>query len=303
MKEERVIRIGTRESRLAMWQAEYVARQIRTSHPEIKVELVPMTTTGDKILHRALDQVGGKGLFVKELDLALREKRTDLSVHSLKDVPMEIPEDLPLLAFTGREDPRDAVIFRDRHSKEDTGRKLRIGTSSSRRRIQLQELYPNADFPLIRGNVQTRLQKVESGEYDGTVLAMAGLKRLGLEDRADRILEPEEMLPAAGQGILAIQGRAGENYSFLEEIDDEDSRAEALAERAFIKVLQGGCSAPSAAYAKVDAKTQTLWLRGMYCPQEGMPYLKGERKGTPDQAEALGKTLAECLKERYTEGD
>lgn len=206
MKEERVIRIGTRESRLAMWQAEYVARQIRTSHPEIKVELVPMTTTGDKILHRALDQVGGKGLFVKELDLALREKRTDLSVHSLKDVPMEIPEDLPLLAFTGREDPRDAVIFRDRNLKEETGSKLRIGTSSSRRRIQLQELYPNADFPLIRGNVQTRLQKVESGEYDGTVLAMAGLKRLGLEDKADRILEPEEMLPAAGQGSLAIQG-------------------------------------------------------------------------------------------------
>ena len=303
MKEERVIRIGTRESRLAMWQAEYVARQIRTSHPEIKVELVPMTTTGDKILHRALDQVGGKGLFVKELDLALREKRTDLSVHSLKDVPMEILEDLPLLAFTGREDPRDAVIFRDRNLKEETGSKLRIGTSSSRRRIQLQELYPNADFPLIRGNVQTRLQKVESGEYDGTVLAMAGLKRLGLEDRADRILEPEEMLPAAGQGILAIQGRAGEDYSFLEEIDDEDSRAEALAERAFIKVLQGGCSAPSAAYAKVDAKTQTLWLRGMYCPREGMSYLKGERKGTPDQAEAIGKTLAECLKERYTEGD
>ncbi len=231
------------------------------------------------------------------------KKRTDLSVHSLKDVPMEIPEDLPLLAFTGREDPRDTVIFRDRNLKEETGSKLRIGTSSSRRRIQLQELYPNADFPLIRGNVQTRLQKVESGEYDGTVLAMAGLKRLGLEDRADRILEPEEMLPAAGQGILAIQGRAGENYSFLEEIDDEDSRAEAMAERAFIKVLQGGCSAPSAAYAKVDAKTQTLWLRGMYCPQEGMPYLKGERKGTPDQAEALGKALAESLKERYTEGD
>lgn len=303
MKEERVIRIGTRESRLAMWQAEYVARQIRTSHPEIKVELVPMTTTGDKILHRVLDQVGGKGLFVKELDLALREKRTDLSVHSLKDVPMEIPEDLPLLAFTGREDPRDAVIFRDRNLKEETGSKLRIGTSSSRRRIQLQELYPNADFPLIRGNVQTRLQKVESGEYDGTVLAMAGLKRLGLEDRADRILEPDEMLPAAGQGILAIQGRAGEDYSFLEEIDDEDSRAEALAERAFIKVLQGGCSAPSAAYAKMDAKTQTLWLRGMYCPQEGMSYMKGERKGTPDQAEAIGKALAESLKERYTEGD
>ena len=303
MKEERVIRIGTRESRLAMWQAEYVARQIRTSHPEIKVELVPMTTTGDKILHRALDQVGGKGLFVKELDLALREKRTDLSVHSLKDVPMEIPEDLPLLAFTGREDPRDAVIFRDRNLKEETGSKLRIGTSSSRRRIQLQELYPNADFPLIRGNVQTRLQKVESGEYDGTVLAMAGLKRLGLEDRADRILEPDEMLPAAGQGILAIQGRAGEDYSFLEEIDDEDSRAEALAERAFIKVLQGGCSAPSAAYAKMDAKTQTLWLRGMYCPPEGMSYLKGEREGTPDQAEAIGKALAESLKERYTEGD
>ena len=302
MKGNKII-IGSRESRLAVIQSQMVQDFIKSHHPDLEVELLTMKTTGDIILDRTLDKVGGKGLFVKELDRALSEGRSDLSVHSLKDMPMEVPEALPLVAFSRREDPRDAVIFRDRNLKEETGSKLRIGTSSSRRRIQLQELYPNADFPLIRGNVQTRLQKVESGEYDGTVLAMAGLKRLGLEDRADRILEPDEMLPAAGQGILAIQGRAGEDYSFLEEIDDEDSRAEALAERAFIKVLQGGCSAPSAAYAKMDAKTQTLWLRGMYCPQEGMPYLKGERKGTPDQAEALGKTLAECLKERYTEGD
>lgn len=281
-----------------MWQAEYVAEQIRKFHPEIKVELVPMKTTGDRILHQALDQVGGKGLFVKELDLALRENRTDLSVHSLKDVPMELPEDLPLLAFPKREDPRDALVFR---KKDSDGSRLRIGTSSSRRRIQLRELYPDAEFPLIRGNVQTRLEKINSGEYDGTVLAMAGLKRLGLEEKADRILELEEMLPAAGQGILAIQGRAGEDYSYLKELDDKEARIAADAERAFIRVLQGGCSAPSAAYAIVEG--ENLWLRGMYCPEEGKRYMKGEKKGRITQAEQLGESLAEELKARYASGD
>lgn len=298
MKKKQLIRIGTRESRLAMWQAEYVAEQIRKFHPEIKVELVPMKTTGDRILHQALDQVGGKGLFVKELDLALRENRTDLSVHSLKDVPMELPEDLPLLAFPKREDPRDALVFR---KKDSDGSRLRIGTSSSRRRIQLRELYPDAEFPLIRGNVQTRLEKINSGEYDGTVLAMAGLKRLGLEEKADRILELEEMLPAAGQGILAIQGRAGEDYSYLKELDDKEARIAADAERAFIRVLQGGCSAPSAAYAIVEG--ENLWLRGMYCPEEGKRYMKGEKKGRITQAEQLGESLAEELKARYASGD
>lgn len=301
MKKKQVIRIGTRESRLAMWQAEYVAEQIRKFHPEMKVELVPMKTTGDRILHQALDQVGGKGLFVKELDLALMEKRTDLSVHSLKDVPMELPEELPLLAFPKREDPRDALVFRKKASGDSENLRLRIGTSSSRRRIQLRELYPNAEFPLIRGNVQTRLEKINSGEYDGTVLAMAGLKRLGLEKKADRILEPEEMLPAAGQGILVIQGRAGENYSYLSELDDKEARIAADAERAFIRVLQGGCSAPSAAYAIVEG--ENLWLRGMYCPEEGKRYIKGEKKGRITQAEQLGESLAGELKARYASGD
>ena len=298
MRKKQVIRIGTRESRLAMWQAEYVAEQIQKFHPEIKVELVPMKTTGDKILHQALDQVGGKGMFVKELDLALREKRTDLSVHSLKDVPMELPEDLPILVFPKREDPRDALVFRE---KDSEGSRLRIGTSSSRRRVQLRELYPDAEFPLIRGNVQTRLKKINSGEYDGTILAMAGLKRLGLETEADRILEIEEMLPAAGQGILAIQGRAGEDYSYLKELDDKEARIAAGTERAFIRALQGGCSAPSAAYAVVMG--ENLWLRGMYCPEEGKRYIKGEKKGRTTQAEQLGESLAEELKVRYASGD
>lgn len=289
---KKVVRIGSRESKLAVWQAEHVAHMIEQAHPEIRVEIITMKTTGDRILDRNLDQVGGKGLFVKELDIALMEKRTDLSVHSLKDMPMEVPEELPILAYSKREDPRDAILFR----KGIDSVKV-IGSSSRRRQVQLEKLYPECTFTGMRGNVQTRLRKLEEGMCDATVLAMAGLKRLGMESAAGRILDPEEVIPAAGQGILAVQGRAGEEYDYLDCIMDPDSRTAALAERAFVRMLDGGCSSPIAAYAQV-ADGQVI-LSGLYYNEEAESYIVGKKCGPEKAAEMIGRTLAAELKERF----
>ncbi len=201
------IYIGSRESRLAVVQSEQVMAWIKAHHPEMDVRLLTMKTTGDRILDRRLDKIGGKGLFVKELDKALMEGRSDLSVHSLKDMPMEIPGELPIVAFSAREDPRDVLVLPEGAKELDLSKP--IGCSSLRRMLQLKELYPEATFANIRGNVLTRLEKVDSGEYAATVLAAAGLTRLGLLHRASRYFTVEEMLPAAGQGILAVQGREG----------------------------------------------------------------------------------------------
>lgn len=241
-KGQNVLRIGSRESRLAVVQAQMVMEHIRARHPELSVEIITMKTTGDMILDRSLDKVGGKGLFVKELDKALVEKRSDLSVHSLKDMPMEIPEELPIVAFSGREDPRDVLILPAGAKEPDFSKP--VGCSSLRRMLQFGKLYPQAQFKLIRGNVQTRLNKLDSGEYGATLLAAAGVKRLGLEDRISRYFEPEEIIPAAGQGILAVQGRAGEDYGFLDTFKDREGTLCALCERAFVRKLEGGCSSP-----------------------------------------------------------
>mgnify|MGYP003221543530 FL=1 len=197
--------IGSRESRLAVIQSEMVRDYILSYNKDCEVELLTMKTTGDKILDRTLDKVGGKGLFVKELDKALLEKKSQLSVHSLKDMPMEVPEELPLLAFSKREDPRDVLVLPEGIKELDESKP--IGCSSLRRTLQLKELYPNMEFKSVRGNVQTRLKKLDEGQYSALVLAAAGLKRLKLENRISRYFEPEEVLPAAGQGILAVQGR------------------------------------------------------------------------------------------------
>ena len=201
--------IGSRESRLAVIQSEMVMNFIKERCPDMEVSLLTMKTTGDKILDKTLDQVGGKGLFVKELDKALLEGRSDLSVHSLKDMPMEVPEELPLEAFSKREDPRDVLIFPEGASEPDFSRP--IGCASRRRVLQLRELFPEAEFAPVRGNVQTRMRKLDEGQYGALVLAAAGLKRLGLEERIGRYLSEEEVIPAAGQGILAVQGRKGES--------------------------------------------------------------------------------------------
>lgn len=220
------------------------------------------------------------------------EKRTDLSVHSLKDMPMEVSEALPILAYSKREDPRDVILFR-----KGTDNVKVIGTSSRRRQVQLEKLYPDCIFTGMRGNVQTRLRKLEEGMCDATVLAMAGLKRLGMESAAGRILDPEEVIPAAGQGILAVQGRAGEDYYYLDCIMDQDGRTAALAERAFVRMLDGGCSSPIAAYAQI-ADGQVI-LSGLYYNEETGSYIIGKKQGPEKDAERIGRTLAAELKERF----
>lgn len=289
----KTIRIGSRESRLAVIQSEMVMEYLKKECQDREISLLTMKTTGDKILDRTLDKIGGKGLFVKELDKALLEKKSDLSVHSLKDVPMEVPEELPLVAFSKREDPRDVLVL-PRGSREIDFTKP-IGCSSLRRILQLKELYPQAEFKSVRGNVQTRLNKLDSGEYSALILAAAGLKRLGLEERISRYFEPEEMIPAAGQGILAVQGRQGEDYSYLEHFADRDGTKAALAERAFVRYLDGGCSSPVAAHAIIHG--DSIHLMGLYYQESTGKYKKDSMNGTVDEAEELGVRLAKKLKE------
>lgn len=286
------IKIGSRDSRLAVVQAEEVMRALGSC------TLITMKTTGDMVLDRTLDQVGGKGLFVKELDRALAERRVDLTVHSLKDVPMEQPEGLPLVAFTTREDARDVLVLPAGATELD--RSKPIGCSSARRRIQLARLFPGCEVRPVRGNVQTRLRKLDSGEYGALVLAAAGLHRLGLEDRISRYFSTDEIIPAAGQAILAVQGREGELTDAVRTLDDPASRACALAERAFVRALGGGCFAPIAAYAELDGGL--LRLRGLYVTEDETRMARGTRTGAPEEAEALGAALAMQLKQEAEEG-
>ncbi len=254
------IMVGSRDSKLAIAQTQLLLNYIKWNCPDVEAEMLTMKTTGDKILHKRLEEIGGKGLFVRELDAALRENRTQLSVHSLKDLPMETEPDLPVLGFSVREDERDVLVLPEGADKLEPG--LPIGTSSLRRKLQLQKLYPENKVEMIRGNVQTRLQKLDEGRYGGLVLAAAGLKRLHLEHRISRYFSCEEMLPAAGQGILAVQGRADMDYGFLEGFFDADAEAAALSERAFVRELGGGCSSPVAAHAVV--KGEEITLTGLY---------------------------------------
>ncbi|MDO5399558.1 MAG: hydroxymethylbilane synthase [Eubacteriales bacterium] len=282
------LRIGSRESRLAVIQAELLMGSIRAWDPAAELELVTMKTTGDIILNRTLDQIGGKGLFVKELDAALLDGRVDVTVHSCKDLPMAENPALPLAGFSRREDPRDVLVLPQGAVTLDSTKP--VGCSSKRRAMQLQGLLPGIRVESIRGNVQTRLKKLDSGEYSALVLAAAGLKRLGLEGRISRYFSVEEILPAAGQGILAAQTRAGMDLRFLECFLDRDSGDCARAERAFVRALDGGCSSPVAAYATVDADTMTL--RGM--DALGRKY---EITGPRDRGEALADILARQTKE------
>ncbi len=285
---KRVLKVGSRDSALAVAQTELVLADIRAYDPAIGLEMVTMKTTGDKILDRTLDKVGGKGLFVKELDTALLDGRVDFTVHSCKDLPMDLDVRLPLAGFSKRADPRDALVLPLGVDALDPAKS--IGCSSARRTLQLQALYPGHPVKPVRGNVQTRLAKLDGGEYAALVLAAAGLHRLGLEGRIARYFEPEEMLPAAGQGILAVQVRAGEDTSYLSGVLDREGTDCARAERAFVRALDGGCSSPVAAFATVEG--DTLTLRGMDVGEEGQPiFVHGS--GLRTQAEALGYELAE----------
>ena len=291
--EKRKVIIGSRESRLAVIQSEMVRDYINENSKEVEAELLTMKTTGDIILDRTLDQIGGKGLFVKELDKALLDGRSSLSVHSLKDMPMEVPEELPLLMYSKREDPRDVLVLPQGKDSLDPAKP--IGCSSLRRILQLKELFPGMEFKSVRGNVITRLRKLDDGEYSGLVLAAAGLKRLGLADRISRYFESSEILPAAGQGILAVQGRKGEDYSYLEGYGSKESAYMAEAERSFVRFLDGGCSSPVAAHAVL--RGDFLLLTGLYYEEETGRYTKGSLLGRPEEAEKLGVELAEKLRE------
>lgn len=286
------IRIGSRESKLAVIQSRMVMDAIARTVPEAELELVTMKTTGDRILNKTLDQIGGKGLFVKELDQALRDGRADFTVHSLKDMPMEVPADLPLAAFSRREDPRDVLVLPEGVTELD--RSKPIGCSSRRRQLQLKALFPGVEIRPVRGNVQTRLAKLEAGEFSALVLAAAGLKRLGLEGRISRYFSTDEILPAAGQGILAVQTRQGVDTSCLAAVRDEDAGCCALAERAFVRALDGGCTSPVAAHAVVAG--EQLTLTGLYVSPDETVVRKGAMTGLKADAERLGQALAEALR-------
>ena len=286
--------IGSRESKLAVLQSEMVKSYIEQNNEEnsgqkVLVDILTMKTTGDIILDRTLDKVGGKGLFVKELDRALLEGRSNLSVHSLKDMPMEVPEELPLLAFSKREDPRDVLVLPEGVTELNPDKPL--GCSSLRRTLQLKKLYPEMEVKSIRGNLQTRLRK----------LAAAGLKRLGLEKRISRYFTPDEMIPAAGQGILAVQGRKDQEYSYLDGYCDRDAWIAGSAERAYVRYLDGGCSSPVAAFAEVNG--EEIFIRGLYYSEATGKWITGQIKGAADDGEKLGISLAKQLKDDCERGE
>lgn len=308
--------VGSRESQLAVIQSMTVVDQINGASEQTgyQAELVTMKTTGDMIIDRTLDKVGGKGLFVKELDLALKEKRIDVSVHSLKDVPMELDPELPLIAFSKREDPRDVLVLPEkvvrqvaeeamaRHDERCMQELLKdvipdpdlpIGTSSLRRMLQIKQIFPDHKIEPVRGNLQTRLRKLEEGQYGALVLAAAGLKRLGMEQCIGKYFTVEEMIPAAGQGIIAVQGRAGEDYSCLEAYRDKESEIAAICERAYVRELNGGCTSPVCAHAVIQ--NETIYLHALYYDEAAGRYCTGKMEGPIDQPEKLGIQLARRL--------
>lgn len=289
-----VYRIGSRESRLAVIQSEMVKKYLESKGME--TQIVTMKTTGDIILDQTLDQAGGKGLFVKELDMALRDGRSDLSVHSLKDVPVIVPDDLPLIGFLKREDPRDVLVLP--WGADNLDPKKPIGCSSRRRVLQAKKIYPHMEFKSIRGNVNTRLQKLDNGEYSALILAAAGLKRLGMENRISRYFTEEEMVPSAGQGILALQGTKSMDYSILHELLDEDAKAAAVCERAFVRYVDGDCTSPIGAYAKITG--DQIELSAMYCSRDGKKdFVVGKIVGAKENPEQLSRRLAIQLREQY----
>lgn len=287
----RKIRVGSRDSKLAVIQAQMVIDNIKAYDSSIQTELVLMKTTGDKILDKTLDKIGGKGLFVKELDEALLNNLVDITVHSCKDLPMELNPALPIVALSDREDERDVLILPLPNTAVHQAKTL--GCSSKRRSIQLNRLGYEQIIPL-RGNVITRLNKLDNGEYSAIVLAAAGIKRLGLQDRISRYFTTQDILPAACQGIIAVQARAGEDTSFLKGFHSEVSATIAAAERAFVATLDGGCSSPIAAYARVQG--EQLLLEGMYADECGSILRKGSISGSLDQAKQLGVALAQQLR-------
>ena len=289
------IRIATRKSPLALWQAHFVQSRLQQLYPHLQVELLPMSTKGDKILDSPLAKVGGKGLFVKELEQAILAGDADIAVHSMKDVPVEFPEGLGLTIICERDDPRDAFVSSRFTSIAELPAGSRVGTSSLRRQCQLRAQRPDLQIIDLRGNVNSRLAKLDAGEYDAILLAVAGLKRLGLHERISALLPPELSLPANGQGAVGIECRLDDNelLSLLAPLEHVQTRRRVLAERAMNRALQGGCQVPIGAYAELEG--ETLWLRGLVGLPDGSQILRAELRGAADAPEALGQALAEQL--------
>ena len=290
--------IATRQSALAMWQAEHVRERLRPHYPSCAIELLGVTTHGDQVIDRSLADIGGKGLFIKELEQAMQEDRADLAVHSLKDVPMDMPSGFVLAAIMEREDPRDAFVSNSYRSLAELPPGSVVGTSSLRREAQLRERYPKLVVEALRGNVNTRLRKLDEGRYAAIILAAAGLKRLGHPERITALLDPAQSLPAVGQGALALECRAGrdELIAALRLLADDHATLATTAERAFSRRLAGDCHTPLAAYATM--RGDELWLRGLIASRDGTRVLRGERSAparTADAAQSLGDALGADL--------
>lgn len=289
------IRIATRQSPLALWQAHYVKDALQAAHPGLEVELVTMVTKGDIILDTPLAKVGGKGLFVKELEVAMLEGRADLAVHSMKDVPVEFPEGLGLVTICEREDPRDAFVSNTYASIDELPQGAVVGTCSLRRQCQLKEARPDLIIKELRGNVGTRLGKLDAGEYDAIILAAAGLKRLELEERIRSFIEPEQSLPAVGQGAVGIECRLDDEslLKLLAPLNHVDTADRVKCERAMNLTLEGGCQVPIGSYALLDG--DELWLRALVGEPDGTTIVRGEIRGARQDAESLGIELAHQL--------
>ena len=289
------LRIGTRKSPLALWQAEHVRERLERLHPGLTVELVKMTTEGDKLLDAPLAKVGGKGLFVKELEQALLEGRIDIAVHSLKDVTVTVPDGLTIPVIGEREDPRDAFVSNRYDTLDRLPAGARVGTSSLRRQCQLRALYPQLEVITLRGNVNTRLAKLDAGEFDAILLACAGLKRLGFAERIRATLAPELLLPAVGQGAICIECRANDAavQQLIAPLHHAPTATRVAAERALNARLEGGCQVPIAAFAELDG--DMLHLRALVGEPDGSRILRGEIAGEAERAAQLGADLADEL--------
>ena len=291
----REIRIATRKSALALWQAEYVKARLEQAHPGILVTLVPMVSRGDKLLDSPLSKIGGKGLFVKELETALLDNEADIAVHSMKDVPMDFPEGLGLFCICEREDPRDAFVSNSYASLDDLPQGSIVGTSSLRRQAQLLTRRPDLQIRFLRGNVNTRLAKLDAGEYDAIILAAAGLIRLGFEQRITSPISIEDSLPAGGQGAVGIECRSAdpEIHALLTPLHHADTAVRVTAERALNKHLNGGCQVPIACYAVLEG--EQIWLRGLVGEPSGGVLLSADARAPRAHASELGVQVAEAL--------
>lgn len=295
MSEPGVLKIATRKSQLALWQAEHVAALIRAAHPDVAVELLPLSTTGDRIVDRSLAAIGGKGLFIKELESALYDHSADLAVHSMKDVPAELPPGFTIAAVLPRADPHDALVTDRANRFADLPKGARLGTSSLRRQAQLLAARPDLVIVALRGNVDTRLKRLLGGELDAIVLACAGLTRLGLESRITERLDPKISLPAVGQGVIGVECRVADSRTrrLLHALEDAPTRATIEAERAFARRLGGSCQSPIAGFARLDP--DLLTLEGLVAEPDGSRVLRDCIAGNPAEPQRLGVELAERL--------